>query len=592
MSRSLVASLTMIMALGLVAAGCSKGSSSSGSASTAAPVSSGAIGSVASRDGGGYAWTSSISLNLTSGGSVDAIAVVESVVLATANPTAEVAELSIASVQTTTLTALGTGFIFQPTSLAVVGSSAYAGATDLTFDGAGDIYLRQGTLWTRVVDGNQRSMVVATLSGEIYGFGGSPEEASTVHNLPVGGTWQSRSDLFPNDCLPTVAIPHYGEMWVGAGPSTPSGPACLFRGNYANGFQQIALPFSVNNPATVQKVTALLSTSGGIVVAVGEYDLATNAVQNGSLWLNGYNGFELIESFSQDAPISLAFQDGTVYAGTETGRLVYRDPRGQMIDEPNLPRSQGVTALASKDSGILVLGLRTANGAKVVARIGNSYTNINSGGTGGTGTGGTGGTSYLATVKPLLQASCVGCHATMATGYTLSSGLSDDTADFNATLGQVDTANPSASQLLAKASGDVAHAGGALWASGSSQYDAVLQWIRDGAAFDGGSASTATTTPASTVPSDPTYLVDIKPIMASCAGCHSGLGDMPLSAGLTDDMGDYMSIVNETSTNNPAGSNLLVNATGGDGHPVALFTVGSTNYDTILTWIQKGTKYQ
>ena len=38
----------------------------------------------------------------------DAIAVVESVVLATANPTAEVAELSISSVQTTTLTATGT----------------------------------------------------------------------------------------------------------------------------------------------------------------------------------------------------------------------------------------------------------------------------------------------------------------------------------------------------------------------------------------------------------------------------------------------------------------------------------------------------
>ena len=586
MSRSLVASLTMIMALGLIAAGCSKGSSSSGSASTAAAVTSGAIGSVASRDGGGYAWTSSISLNLTSGGSVDAIAVVESVVLATANPTAEVAELSISSVQTTTLTATGTGFIFQPTSLAVVGSSAYAGATDLTFDGAGDIYLRQGSVWTRVVDGDQRSMVVATLSGEIYGFGGSPEQASTVHNLPVGGTWQSRSDLFPNDCLPTVAIPHFGEMWVGAGPSTPSGSACLFRGNYANGFQQVALPFSVNNAATVQKVTALLSTSSGIVVAVGEYDLATNAVQGGSLWINGYNGLELIESFTQDAPISLAFQDGTVYAGTETGRLVYRDPRGQMIDEPNLPRSQGVTALASKDSGILVLGLRTVNGAKVVARIGNSYSG-STGGTGGTG----GGTSYLATVKPLLQASCVGCHATMATGYTLSSGLSDDNADFNATLGQVDTTSPSASALLAKASGDVAHAGGALWASGSSQYDAVLQWIRDGAAFDGGSASTtAPATPA--VPTDPTYLVDIKPIMASCAGCHSGLGDMPLSAGLTDDMADYMSIVNETSTNNPAGSNLLVNATGGDGHPVALFAVGSVNYDTILTWIQKGTQYQ
>ncbi|RMG07017.1 MAG: hypothetical protein D6731_24625 [Planctomycetota bacterium] len=192
--------------------------------------------------------------------------------------------------------------------------------------------------------------------------------------------------------------------------------------------------------------------------------------------------------------------------------------------------------------------------------------------------------SYLTHIKPLLG-TCVGCHSSRS-GYRLSAGLANDTADYQATLGYVNKAQPDASQLLRKTSGAVGHGGGSPWPAGSNAYRTVVLWIQQGAPYDGGTPAAAPT-----VPARPTYLDDVKPILSTCVGCHAKEDDMRLSPGLKDDTGDYRSVLGQVNLGTPARSGILRKATKQSGHPVKVFDVGSLPYQVLLKWIQTGAPY-
>lgn len=561
----------------LLLGGCSKGSNDASKAPSLSTISSGAISATAARDIQGYTWTAPLAVNTSANGSANAMATVGSVTVVALGPSGESTDVLVSSITSITVTDRATGFLFEPISLAAIGSSAYAGTTG-DVSGSGDIYQRTLTTWNRVVDGDRSSVIVATLDGAAYGFAGGRGTKPAIHYLAVGGTgWDRRDDLFPTDTVPTAATTHFNEMWIGGGPTTDEGQATLYRGSFTVGFQQVPLPLINGGVGSRQEVSALASGASGLVVAIKNIDAMSGLALGGTIWFIGFGQTTLLATLNQEAPLCLAIHEGTIFAGTSSGRVLYRDPIGNFIEEPKVPINQGITSLHSVSSGVLLVGQRTVNGARVSARIGNSNPPTGGGGGGGS-------TSYLTTVKPLLQAGCVSCHSTMTTGYPLTTNLADDNADYAATVAQVTTTASSTSQLLRKASGAVSHAGGALWPQGSTQYDAVLQWINDNVPFGvGGGGST-----------DPTYVADIKPIMNSCVGCHSGLpGNMPLSAGLSDDTADFNSVMAEINTGTPAQSDVLLRAVQDStvSHPIQNFTVGSTQYNTILSWIQTGAKF-
>lgn len=577
-SSWVLASLVACACAGAIFGGCSKGSDDASTAPSLSTISSGAISATSTRDALGYTWTTQFGLNSVANGTANAMATVGSVTVIGIGPAGESADVVVATISTITVTDRTTGFLFQPGSITAIGSSAYAGTRGDT-PGSGDIYLKSQTVWNRVVDGDRPSVVVASQDGAVYGFAGGIGTKPATHYLAVGATgWDRRDDLFPSDTVPTAAVTHFNQMWIGGGPTTNEGQATLYRGTFTTGFQQVPLPLINGGVNSRQEVSALVSGSSGLIVAIKNVDATSGLALGGSIYFIGFGETKLLATLNQEAPLCAVLHEGTIFVGTSSGRVLYRDPIGNFIEEPKVPTNQGITSLHSVSAGVLLVGQQTVNGARVAARIGNSNQPTGGGGGGAT-------TSYITTVKPLLQASCVSCHSTMTTGYTLTANLANDTADYAATVAQVTTQTPTASQLLRKASGAVSHAGGAPWPQGSTQYDAVLQWINDnvplGAASGGGGST------------DPTYVTNVKPILQSlCVGCHSSIANMPLSAGLSNDTADYASVTAEIDTGNPAQSDLLLRAIqdAGVSHPIQSFTSGSTEYNTILSWIQTGAK--
>lgn len=321
-----------------------------------------------------------------------------------------------------------------------------------------------------------------------------------------------------------------------------------------------------------------------LVFAVASFDANTNAPLGGVVCATDGSTFEVMHSFADDAPTALAFHDNTVFVATGKGRLYLRDQFGMFVEETLPPGLTRIDALLShdRDRSALHIGGASAAGAYLVRRAGNS--------------------GYVAPVtdryynpdvKQLLQASCASCHAggalpAASSVYGLSAGLTNNTADHNATRAKVDLANPANSLLIRKALGQANHLGGALIQSGSVQHNMLLAWVQQGARLE----VTVTPPPQTTR----TWVTDIAPIYANlqCAGCHnSGQGGLTLRTG-GGGMADYTSAVGggRINTGMPEASRLLVRPSqtahaGGNRIPQ-----GSANYNTILQWIQQGARYQ
>jgi hypothetical protein len=89
---------------------------------------------------------------------------------------------------------------------------------------------------------------------------------------------------------------------------------------------------------------------------------------------------------------------------------------------------------------------------------------------------------YEQDIHPLLDAGCERCHgpgnSAEDTNYSVIS--TDVEASYTSALLFIDLDSPGDSRLLSKAAGN-GHAGGAIFAEGSVEYDLILAWIEQGA---------------------------------------------------------------------------------------------------------------
>lgn len=86
------------------------------------------------------------------------------------------------------------------------------------------------------------------------------------------------------------------------------------------------------------------------------------------------------------------------------------------------------------------------------------------------------GLSFTADVIPALQV-CASCHSSGAGGWTYGSG----TGSFSSVIDKIDMDSPENSLLLIKATGGGGHGGGAFFTVSSLQYQAIVNWIAEGA---------------------------------------------------------------------------------------------------------------
>jgi hypothetical protein len=585
LSPSHLAAGLLPLAAGLLLAGCSKGSGYTAVAGTSpATAVAGVSTADVQRDPGGYDWGQAV-VSSDSLARVQALGVtpVGTDAWAAVSPRREVVELTTGDVEA--LPFDGQGFLASNGELFLATGDA---------PGAGDVYQRTPTGWRQTLDGDHDRLVLAEQLGRVLAFAGAAGNDAIAYRLDAGaGTWER---LGLGAYVPTAAATAFGEVWVGAGPAAAEGPASLRRGGWM-GFAEVSLQSFQAVAGERQEVTALQTVPRGVVVAVSSFDAVSGQALRGqvSLLVPGEPERLLADYTAGEAPLALAFQDETLYVGTSTGRLQYLDGQGRMIDEQLSVAVDAIDSLASPNRLTLLVGCRTSQGAQVLTRVARTLTAATPGGATTAGPG-------WAQVKAAMI-SCAGCHSTMTTGWMVSSGLADDMADYQATLPHVDTASPATSALLEKGSGGVTHAGGALWASGSSDYQTVLAWIQGGAPFDPPAGTTATTTgtttggatpapPANT--SNPDYVNDMKVLLSGCVACHSTMTTgYSLSAGLANDMADHQATLGQVDLGNPTASVLLAKTNGAAAHAGgAAWPVGSAQYQTALAWIQGGAPFQ
>jgi hypothetical protein len=228
------------------------------------------------------------------------------------------------------------------------------------------------------------------------------------------------------------------------------------------------------------------SSTGGAVsgqlifLTVGAFARDGGAATGGTLL--AYNGqdFEVMASYGQDAPTSLAWIDDTLYVGTAAGTLSYRDANGQLVAETDLPANTGVLALLARDGNTLAIGAKTNDGGFVYLRTPGAAAPAPTPQPSPQPT--PSALSYASDVAPLLEVSCGACHSNTALVGTAML-FTDNTAanDYAVVLTQVNMADAANSNLLLKASNTVTHTGGGPWAVGSAQHTTVMTWIQGGA---------------------------------------------------------------------------------------------------------------
>ena len=85
---------------------------------------------------------------------------------------------------------------------------------------------------------------------------------------------------------------------------------------------------------------------------------------------------------------------------------------------------------------------------------------------------------------------------------------------------------------------------------------------------------------------DVSFSLHVIPALSTCASCHrSGAGGWTYNGGATA----YSAVIDIVDRSNPEQSELLISATGGDNHGGgSIFSIASTEYETILLWVEQG----
>ena len=231
--------------------------------------------------------------------------------------------------------------------------------------------------------------------------------------------------------------------------------------------------------------TPAASNAEMLFVAIASRDTQSGAPIGGFLLATTGSGFTVVRSFSADAPTALAWEDDTIYVGTATGQLSYRDANGLWSDESGIPTHDTITSLVALGGGRFYLGSANATGALLILRTADSLITPPSAPPATTPPATpppASGPTFVADIKPLLASNCNACHTnTGIVGTSMLYDAADDAGAHAVITAEVDLANPAASELLVKASGGGGHGGGAPWPAGGAAAQTVEAWITAGA---------------------------------------------------------------------------------------------------------------
>lgn len=607
--KGFVAALVALWVVAVAVAGCSEGSGSGGSsagASAAAGVTSGNT-----RDPFGYAWATA-AVGSQTGEAVSALAPLSSgAVLVARSPGGWLTRVAAggALVQDGRLDGEVRAFVEHEGAL-------YAATSDPSLPGAGDVHVRTAAGWSRSLDGAGSDAVVAVAHGRLFAALGDAQGGPTqVHVLSAQG-WLTAGPL-PRDGAPTAAAAFGTTLYVGL--ETPSG-AALFARNHGV-WTEVPLPAQRASAGERQRVTALVALPEALAVAVATFDATTGRATFGEVVLFD-DSLAPLPSFTlpQDAPLTLTRQDATLYVGTASGRVLWRDGDGAFEDEPGLPTNGGVHALLA-DGSTLLVGAAGPAGPEVLRRVGlgapavKPAAQVPSGVTPVASASATPHPTW-ADVKAVLAASCAGCHSTRSS-FRLSPNMTDDAADEQATRALIDPVTPEASPLLRKATNAEPHRGGAVLQAGTPEHATLLRWIAASTPPVQTNSPVQTTPPVQTAPApatpapvtsgtiapvtssgppvqvvQTTYLADVKPVLAACVRCHATRSSFRLSPGLTQDAADYIAALGQVDLSDPRASAILLRPSSTAAHPVVALPAGSPAHDALLRWIEQGTTFK
>lgn len=352
--------------------GCGFGGGSGGGGSSVAPISTAPVGSGASylptqvTRATSYSYQTLYTPNQAAGGSITAIGVAPT----TTDVWCGISPLGrVDHVDNTGVTAEAS-FVFDVLGFAVVGSNVYAGSANAVANRAGACYSRDVSgQWMLSLDGTLKECVPLAFMGEIYAFQGENDgrSATVSHLTSSTNTWLEVASL--GSMVPACATVFQGEAWVGGrSNNSTGGGARLFKGT-GTSFTEVKVPVQTFG-GQIASVMALQEANNNLFVAVEIRDAVSGSTTGGQLfYVDAVKGLVSLNQMQNDAPIALAPADGTIYAGTRAGKLEWLDEVGKWNSETGIPTNLGVTALVFNNAE-LVLGVRSAQGAKLIVRHG------------------------------------------------------------------------------------------------------------------------------------------------------------------------------------------------------------------------------
>lgn len=262
-------------------------------------------------------------------------------------------------------------------------------------DDGGQVYLQAapGAPWQLSLETGEDSVRIVQLGGAIYAL----DEDGKVQRFR-NGLWSEWTELELERDDATALVGFRGRLWVGTQSKRrdrEGGRASLLSGLRDEfGSPRGRLKSDAKGDGEDHRVTALLEVGGQLFVSVGAFD--GEEVRRGSLSVLDQSDperDELVElvSFRDDAPLSLAHHEGTIFVGTRRGRLYHLTPasppakeekskkgKGKpkperlevLLQEERLPANQGVHSLLSIPRGPLLIGVKGLVGAEVIRREG------------------------------------------------------------------------------------------------------------------------------------------------------------------------------------------------------------------------------
>jgi hypothetical protein len=376
----------LVLTLGLLASGCSSGSSvalgpstgGGGGRTAGAPMLLAGNLPVPQRKQQGYTFTE-VQVGAVLGGSVSAlgIAPTASDTLLAHTPLNQAAVFGQGGLGAAEVT-----FQAPVADFALLGQDVYAATAQPGVTGVGDVFRRSlvGGVpsWTVALDTNDERASVAFLSS-------ANQLAAATGRVGGDGTlWQidaaslalvSSTSLGAQVPTAAVVFPAASDdVLVGTTANTAGGGAASLLRVRGGALETLGLPTLGAQPGVREQVTALVPAgqSGVLIVAVASYDDATGAALGGEVLITTGFAFESLHTFSAgEAPTALAFVDDTVYVGTSAGQVLYRDDTGVFQVEPGLPALTRVESLLARDPNTLLIGGENAAGAVLVVRSGN-----------------------------------------------------------------------------------------------------------------------------------------------------------------------------------------------------------------------------